>query len=88
VQRCEALGVNPSMRSRGDSYDNAMAGRFFSTLKCQCLARHRFATDTDARLTIFQYIEGGYNPHCRPSALGQRSPLAFERANAASSTSA
>ena len=82
-ERCKALGVRPSMGSRGDAYDNAMAESFFATLECELLARRRFATHAEARVAIFRYIEGWYNPHRRHSALGQRSPLAFERAYAA-----
>jgi putative transposase len=77
-QRCQTLGVRPSMGSRGDAYDNAMAESFFSTLECECLAKHRFSSHTEARLILFRYIEGWYNPHRRHSALGHRSPIAFE----------
>lgn len=87
-QRCKTLGVRPSMGSRGDAYDNAMAESFFSTLECECLAKHRFASHTDARMVLFRYIEGWYNPHRRHSALGQRSPLAFEQAYAVQSVAA
>ncbi|GJG88101.1 transposase [Gemmatimonadetes bacterium T265] len=87
-QRCKALGVRPSMGSRGDAYDNAMAEAFFATLECELLARRRFATHAEARLAIFRYVEGSYNPHRRHSALDHQSPLAFERAYAARSASA
>jgi hypothetical protein len=52
------------------------------------LAKHRFTSRTEARLVIFRYIEGWYNPHRRHSALGQRSPLAFEQAHAITSEAA
>jgi putative transposase len=87
-QRCKLLGVLPSMGSRGDANDNAMAESFFATLEVECLAKHRFATHTEARLTVFRYIEGWYNPHRRHSALGQQSPLAFEQAYAVQSRAA
>ena len=87
-QRCKTLGVRPSMGSRGDAYDNAMAESFFGTLECELLARRRFASHAEARLAIFRYVEGWYNPHRRHSALGQQSPLAFERAYAARAASA
>ena len=77
-QRCRAMGVEPSMGSRGDAYDNAMAESFFATLECELLDRHRFPTQAEARVAIFSYIEGWYNPHRRHSALGQRSPITFE----------
>ena len=82
-QRCKALGVRASMGSRGDAYDNAMAESFFATLECELLARRRFATHAEARVAIFRYIEGWYNPHRRHSALGQQSPIRSERAHAA-----
>jgi len=87
-QRCETLGVRPSMGSRGDAYDNAMAESFFATLECELLAKHRFPTRTEARLHLFRYIEGWYNPHRRHSALGQRSPLAFEQQHVVESAAA
>jgi putative transposase len=71
-QRCQTLGVRPSMGSRGDAYDNAMAESFFSTLECECLAKHRFASHTEARLILSRYIEGWYNPR---SASAHRWPL-------------
>ena len=77
--RCEVLGVRPSMGSRGDAYDNAMAERFFSTLEAELLAKHRFESPGEAQLKVFRYIEGWYNPRRRHSALEQRSPHHFEQ---------
>ena len=85
-QRCQLLGGRPSMGSRGDAYVNAMAESFFSTLECECLAKHRFISHAHARLVLFRYIEGWSNPHRRHSALGQRSPLAFEQQHAVPSS--
>ena len=61
---------------------------FFSTLECECLAKRRFTSHAHARLVLFRYIEGWYNPHRRHSALGQRSPLAFEQHHAVPSLAA
>ena len=80
--RCEEAGVRPSMGSVGDCYDNAMCESFFATLECELLDREKFATPREARLAIFDFIEGWYNPHRRHSALGYRSPMAYERARA------
>ena len=77
--RCAAMGVRPSRGSVGDCYDNAMAESFFATLECELLARRRFPTQADARVAVFRYIEGWYNPHRRHKALGQRSPMTYER---------
>jgi putative transposase len=76
---CRERGVLPSMGSVGDAYDNAMAESFFATLECELLARHQFKTQAEARIAIFQFIEGFYNPRRRHSALGYLSPAEFER---------
>ena len=86
--RCRDLGVRPSMGSRGDAYDNAMAESFFATLECELFARSKFASHAEARLAIFRYIEGWYNPHRRHSALGQVSPITYEQRLAMASTAA
>lgn len=78
-QRCREMGVRPSMGTVGDAYDNAMAESFFATLECELLDRRHFRTQTEAKLGIFRFIEGWYNPHRRHSALGQRSPISYER---------
>jgi putative transposase len=78
-QRCQEMGVQPSRGAVGSAYDNAMAESFFATLECELIDRRCFRTQAEARMATFRYIEGWYNPHRRHSALGQRSPLAFER---------
>jgi putative transposase len=82
-RRCETMGVRPSMGSVGDAYDNAMCESFFATLECELLERHRFPTQAAARLAVFEYIEGWYNPHRRHSALDYRSPVNYERSQPA-----
>ncbi len=77
--RCKEAGVRPSMGSVGDAYDNAMCESFFATLECELLDRRKFKTKTEARMAIFQFIEGWYNPGRRHSALGYQSPINFER---------
>lgn len=77
-ERCKKMGVRPSMGTVGDAYDNAMAESFFATLECELIDRRTWPTKTEARLALFTYIEGWYNPRRRHSALGQRSPAAFE----------
>src|SRR2546422_684247 len=78
-QRCGEMGVRPSMGSVGDAYDNAMCESFFATLECELLDRQRFRTQADARLAVFDFIEGWYNPRRRHSALEHLSPMIFER---------
>ncbi len=82
-QRCKALGVRPSMGSVGDAYDNAMAESCFASLECELLDRRTFKTKIEARLAVFTWIEGWYNPRRRHSALGRIAPAEFERRHAA-----
>jgi putative transposase len=78
-RRCEEMGVRPSMGSVGDAYDNAMAESFFASLECELLDRYTFRAHAEARIAIFRYIEGWYNPRRRHSALRYESPMSFER---------
>jgi putative transposase len=81
--RCKEAGVRASMGTVADCYDNAMCESFFATLECELLARRRFKTQVEARMAVFRYIESWYNPHRTHSALGYRSPIAFEQDYAA-----
>jgi len=67
--------------SVGDAYDNALCESFFASLECELLDRQRFATPAAARLAVFDYIEGWYNPRRRHSALDYLSPLGYERSH-------
>ena len=48
--------ITPSMSSRGNPYDNAIAENFFSILKTECIYRTKLKTYEEARLLIEQYI--------------------------------
>ena len=76
--RCREAGIRPSMGSVGDAYDNALCESFFATLECELLDRERFATPAQARLAVFDFIEGRYNPWRRHSSLEYLSPVAYE----------
>jgi len=80
--RCREAGVRPSMGSVGDAYDNAMCESFFSTLECELLARRRFASQAEAKIACFSYIEGFYNPVRLHSALDYKSPITYEQERA------
>ncbi|CAM4397854.1 IS3 family transposase [Myxococcus xanthus] len=77
--RCKEAGVRPSMGSVGDAYDNAMCESFFATLECELLARRRFTSHAEARMAVFRFIEGWYNPLRRHSALDYESPAGYEK---------
>lgn len=78
-RRAREAGIDLSMGSTGDAYDNAMAESFFASLETELLDRTTFRTRADARLAVFDYIEAFYNRIRRHSALGYLSPAEFER---------
>jgi len=78
-ERCRKMGVRPSMGTVGDAYDNAMAESFFASLECELIDRRSFRSKTEARMALFTWIEGWYNPRRRHSALDYQSPVNFER---------
>jgi putative transposase len=74
----QEAGILPSMGRRGDAFDNAVAESFFTTLETELIDRRTFNTRDQARLELFEFIEGFYNPKRRHSALGYVSPERFE----------
>jgi putative transposase len=77
-KRCREAKVVPSMGSVGDAYDNAMAESFFATLEREVIDRRTFKSQAEARMAIFTWLEGWYNPHRRHSSLGYLSPINYE----------
>ena len=55
--------------------DNAL---FFASLECELIDRHSFRSKLQAKLAVFDYIEGFYNPHRRHSSLDYLSPINYE----------
>jgi putative transposase len=80
--RCREMGVRPSMGSVGDCFDNAMAESFFATLECELIDRRRFKTQAEAKIAVFDFIEGWYNPQRRHSSLSYLSPMNYEQQHA------
>lgn len=78
-KRCKEMGVRPSMGSVGDAYDNAMAESFFASLECELIDRRSWKSFAEARMAVFTWIEGWYNPRRRHSGIGQVSPINFEK---------
>ena len=77
--RCRRAGIIPSMGRRGNAYDNAVAESFFATLETELLDRTSFRTRIQARIGVFEFIEGFYNPTRRHSTIGYLSPADYER---------
>jgi putative transposase len=77
--RCKEAGVRPSMGSVGDACGDAMCESFFATLECELLDRRKFQTKAAARMAVFEFIEGRYDPGRRHSTLGYPSPIDREK---------
>ena len=67
------------MRPAGDCWDNAVVESFFATLKTELVRDARWATRTQARAELAQYLDGWYNYERRHSSLGYLSPVEYER---------
>jgi transposase InsO family protein len=73
-EQLKDLPILQSMSRKGNCWDNAIAESFFKTLKTELVYHDYYATKQQAKLAIFEYIEGWYNKRRRHSALGNRSP--------------
>ncbi|MGB5606022.1 MAG: IS3 family transposase [Gammaproteobacteria bacterium] len=73
-------GIECSMSRKGNCWDNAVAESFFHTLKTELVHHEDYLSRTEAKASIFEYIEVFYNRQRRHSHLGQMAPLAFEKA--------
>ncbi len=87
-KRSREANVMPSMGSVGDAYDNSMAESFFATLERELLHRRRFRSQAEARMAVFEWLGGWYNPRRRHSSLGYRSPVNYEGAHEHTAASA
>ena len=70
--------IIPSMRRRGNCYDNAAMESFFGSLKSELEAPRGFPSHQQAKTALFEYIEMFYNRRRLHSSLGYRSPMEFE----------
>ena len=77
-QALNKAGLRQSMSARANPYDNAWTESFIGTLKHEMLQGGCFENATDARLEIFEYIEGYYNTHRKHSSLDYKTPAQFE----------
>lgn len=71
--------LTASMSGKGNCYDNAAVESFFKSLKAEMVWRKNWQTRREVEVALFEYINGFYNPRRRHSALGWKSPVAFER---------
>jgi putative transposase len=75
---CERLGIAQSMGRPGSALDNAVIESWHSTLEFELRSLRTFTTRAQARAAVAAWIED-YNTARRHSALGMRSPAAYEQ---------
>jgi transposase InsO family protein len=69
-----------SMSRSGNCYDNAAMESFWGTLKTELVYQQMFASRSQAKAAVFEYIEVFYNRKRTHSSLNYKSPEAFEAA--------
>jgi len=72
-------GIELSMSSTGNCFDNAAMESFFHTLKTEHTFFQNFSTRAEAVQSIFEYVEVFYNRQRLHSTLGYLSPCEFEK---------
>ena len=77
------LGISCSMSRTGCCYDNAVAERFFWSLKHEWTKFESFANLEEARWSVFKYIDTFYNSVRIHQALNYQAPNQFENDYAA-----
>ena len=70
--------LQASMSRRGNCHDNAVAESFFQLLKRERIKRHIYATRSNARTDIVDYIEMFYNNKRRHGFNDLLSPVEYE----------
>ena len=71
-------GIAPSMSRTGNPYDNAICESFLKTLKQEEIYTRQYRDRADLEAHMEQFLEQYYNRRRLHSALGYRSPEAFE----------
>ena len=72
-------GIVQSMSRKGNCWDNAVAESFFHTLKTELVYHEAYHTRTQAKQSIFEYIEVFYNRQRMHSANNNLSPVDYEK---------
>jgi putative transposase len=70
-----------SMSRKGECHDNAVAESFFSSLKTERVDDEDYFTRSEAKKSIFEYIEVFYDRQRRHYYLGYISPIEYDQTN-------
>jgi transposase InsO family protein len=74
---CTRVGISQSMGRVASALDNVVIENWHSTVEFELRQLEHFATKAQARARVAAWIEE-YNHDRRHSALGMRSPIAYE----------
>lgn len=72
-------GFRQSMGSTGDCYDNAVMESFFHTMKTEWVFFEKYQTRSQAKTSLFDYVETFYNRERRHSTINYLSPWNYEQ---------
>ena len=72
-------GFRQSMSGKGNCYDNAVAESFFHTMKTEWVFFEKYLTRSQAKTSLFDYVETFYNRERRHSTLNYLSPWNYEQ---------
>ena len=72
-------GIICSMSRKGNCWDNAVMESFYHSLKTECVVFEDYRTRSQARSSLFDYIELFYNRQRRHSSLAYQSPVTYEK---------
>lgn len=81
----KTLGIECSMSRRANCYDNAVAERFFWSLKHEWTKHEEYESLEEVRLSVFKYIETFYNSIRIHQTLDYLSPNEYEAEHAPAS---
>jgi transposase InsO family protein len=82
VELLKSNDITPSMSRKANPYDNAFCESFMKTLKHEEIHCNQYRSLEELTMNIEAFIDGYYNRQRLHSALGYRSPEAFEAAAA------
>jgi putative transposase len=80
TDRLAELGLAPSVGSRGDAYDNALAEAWVATFKSELVFGRRFSSFAHAEHEVLHWI-GFYNEQRLHEELGDLPPSEYEELN-------
>lgn len=74
----DAGGIQ-SLSRKGQCWDNAVGESWFATLKTELIYRQSWATRTQVRRAVFEFVEVFYNRQRLHSSLSYLTPVEYEQ---------